>query len=87
MSRRQLERTILDSLADSGPLYVVDLAAAVDEHPLTIEQACERLHDAADIRPIGCRRYDITATGHRRLSDVKPMSSGSDVQTRTEGRS
>ncbi|MBZ6495903.1 MarR family transcriptional regulator [Natrinema longum] len=84
MSRRQLERTVLEALADGEPRYAVDLAARIDEHPVTVEGACDRLHENGGIRSVGCRRYEITATGHRRLADVQPATSGSDV--RTEGR-
>ncbi|QLG47920.1 MarR family transcriptional regulator [Natrinema halophilum] len=83
----QLQRSILVTLADSGPLYVVDIAAAVNEHPLTIEQACNRLHEADVIHPIGCRRYDVTSAGYQQLTDVKQMSSRSDVRSKSEGRS
>lgn len=85
MNRRELERTILEALAER-PRYVVDLAATIDEHPVTVEQACERLYAAEEIRSIGSRRYDISATGRRRLADAEPVASGTDVRTGTEGR-
>lgn len=84
-SRRDLERRVLEALADE-PDYVVDLAAQVDDHPITVEQACERLRADGDIRSIGARRYEITASGRRRLADVGPATSGSGVRTETESR-
>ena len=86
MNRRELERVILEALAER-PQYVVDLAATIDEHPVTVEQACKRLYAAEEIRSIGSRRYDITAAGRRRLADVDPIATGTDVRTETEGRS
>ncbi|MFD1564194.1 MarR family transcriptional regulator [Haloarchaeobius amylolyticus] len=77
MFGRQLERELLAVLADEGPLYVVDLAATVDEHPVTVEHACDRLRDDGDIRSVGGRQYEVTASGHRRLADTEPTPSGS----------
>ncbi|SEP98103.1 hypothetical protein [Natrinema salaciae] len=85
MSRTDLEREILDALVDT-PQYAVDLAAEIDEHPVAVEQACDRLRDAAAVRSLGCRRYEITATGRRRLADVGPATGGSDGRTETESR-
>ncbi|WP_254764161.1 MarR family transcriptional regulator [Natrinema marinum] len=84
-SRTDLEREILETLADSGPLYVVDLAADIDEHPLTVDDACDRLLDERDIRSIGCRRYEITGAGCARLAEEKRVTSNSDVRSRREG--
>ncbi|SEV88338.1 hypothetical protein [Natrinema salifodinae] len=86
MVRRALERAVLDALADEAPLYVVDLAATIDEHPVTVEHVCDRLHERGAIRSIGCRRYDLTASGRRRLTEVPPARNGADVPTETEGR-
>ena len=86
MTRRKLEWDVLEVLDDQAPLYVVDLAAAIDEHPITVEQACDRLRDEGDIRSIGSRRYDITVSGRRQLTGVQPASGGSEVRTETEGR-
>ncbi|WP_222918895.1 MarR family transcriptional regulator [Natrinema sp. SYSU A 869] len=86
MSRDELEETILETLADEGPSYVVDLAAVIDEHPVAVDHACERLHDEDATRSIGCRRYDITAAGYRRLDDVRPATGGSDGRAGTERR-
>ncbi|WP_226006694.1 MarR family transcriptional regulator [Natrinema salinisoli] len=83
--RRALERRVLDALVDD-PSYVVDLAAEVKDHPITVEQACERLQADGAIRSIGGRRYEITASGRRQLADVGPATSGSDVRTETESR-
>jgi Mn-dependent DtxR family transcriptional regulator len=84
-SRSDLERILLEALADE-PGYVVDLAGAVDEHPVTVEKACDRLREGGDIRSIGPRRYEITATGRRRLGAVGPATSVSDGRTETESR-
>lgn len=85
MSRTDIERKILETLADE-PHYVVDLAARIDEHPVTVEGASERLRDAGEIRSTRCRRYEITAVGRRRLADVGPATGGSEAPTETESR-
>jgi len=45
MFGHRLEREILDALADGTPSYAVDLAATIDEHPVAVEHACDRLHE------------------------------------------
>ena len=77
MFGRQLERAILAALVDEGPLSTVDLAGMTDEHPLTVEQACDRLCDRGDIRPIGSRRYELVASRRQQLTDAEPTRSGS----------
>ncbi|MDF9747043.1 MarR family transcriptional regulator [Natrinema salsiterrestre] len=84
-SRRALERRVLDSLVDD-PSSVVDLAAQVDDHPITVEGACERLQADGAIRSIGGRRYEITASGRRQLADVGPATGGSDARSERESR-
>lgn len=84
-ARNELEREILEALADAGPLYVVDLAAEIDEHPLTVENACDRLQGEDELRSIGCRRYDITGTGRTRLAEANGLTGGRDGRSRREG--
>ncbi|MDS0477943.1 MarR family transcriptional regulator [Natrinema sp. 1APR25-10V2] len=84
-ARNDLECEILEALADAGPLYVVDLAADIDEHPLTVENACGRLRGDGEIRSIGCQRYDITGTGCARLAERNQLAGGSDGRSRREG--
>ncbi|WP_408958246.1 MarR family transcriptional regulator [Natrinema sp. 74] len=84
-SRIAIEREILEALADVGPLYVVDLAAEIDEHPLTVDDACDHLRRANEVRSIGCRRYEITGTGHARLAETNQLAGESDGRSRREG--
>jgi|GEM_PF-624013 len=77
MFGRQLEREILMALVDEGPLSAVDLAAMIDEHPLTVEQACNRLCDQGDIRSVGSRRYELATSDRHQLTDTEPTPSGS----------
>lgn len=53
------ERRILRHLADRGPLDVVDLATALEDHPMTVELACERLHENERVRLVGSSRYRL----------------------------
>ncbi|ELY85934.1 hypothetical protein [Natrinema altunense] len=69
MTRRELEWTVLAALAERSPCYVVDLAAAIDEHPVAVETVCASLRDRGELRSIGYRRYDVTAAGRRQLAD------------------
>lgn len=77
MFGRQLERELLATLVDEGPLSTVDLAAMLDEHPLTVEQACDRLCEQGDIRSVGSRRYEPVTSGQQQLTDAEPTRSGS----------
>jgi len=77
MFGQQLEREILMALADEGPLSAVDLAGMIDKHPLTVEQACDRLCDQGDIRSVGSRRYELAASGQHQFTDAEPTRNGS----------
>ncbi|AHF98745.1 hypothetical protein HALLA_07630 [Halostagnicola larsenii XH-48] len=57
--RMTTERRILRHLAERGPLDVVDLATALEDHPMTVELACERLHEKERVRLIGTGRYRL----------------------------
>jgi len=80
------DRPVLETLAADGPLAVVDLAAAIDAHPVTVDHVCDRLHERDEVRLIGGQRYAITAAGRRRLTDETPVATDPDVRTGTEGR-
>ncbi|ELZ08165.1 hypothetical protein C478_19127 [Natrinema thermotolerans DSM 11552] len=80
------DRPILEVLAADGPLAVVDLAAAIDAHPVTVDHVCDRLYERDEVRLIGGQRYEITAAGRRRLADETPVATDPDVRTGTESR-
>ena len=61
------EIDVLETLADRSPRHVMEIASAVDGHPITIDQACAHLHDDGCIRPLGRGLYAITEEGERRL--------------------
>lgn len=82
----RLEQEILDALADGTPSYVVDLAATIDEHPVAVEHACDRLHEDGSVRSIGCQRYAITASGRHQIAGTNPLPVESETPTETEGR-
>jgi predicted transcriptional regulator len=63
----QTEIDVLETLADRSPCHVMEIATAVDGHPITVDQACTHLHNAECIRPLGRGLYEITAEGERRL--------------------
>ena len=64
-----MEQDILHVLDADGPLYVMEIAAKIDGHPITVDQACARLHKDGHISPIGGGRYRLTDFGRERLSD------------------
>lgn len=43
-SRSDLEARIVEVLCDQGERHVLEVAAEVGEHPVTVERACRRLH-------------------------------------------
>lgn len=63
----ETEIDVIQALADGSPLHVMDIADAVDGHPITIDQTCARLYDEGFIFPLGRGRYEITDKGVHRL--------------------
>lgn len=70
MSRDRIERRVLETLADRASLHVLALAERTDEHPVSVDQACARLHDGGYIRPVGRGVYGVTDRGRRRLRET-----------------
>lgn len=50
---RAIEERIRETLAEHGELHVLELADRLEEHPITVEKACARLHRNEDIVPTG----------------------------------
>lgn len=80
------ERDVLDALTEDGPLATVDLAAAIDEHPLTVDHVCTRLHEAGYLRLIGGQRYEVTASGRRQRTDETLLTGDADGRAGAESR-
>jgi predicted transcriptional regulator len=45
----------------------MEVANAIDGHPITVDQTCAQLHDDDCIRPLGRGLYEITERGEQRL--------------------
>lgn len=58
---------VLETLADRSPLHVMEIANAVDGHPITVDQTCAHLNSDECIRPFGRGLYEITEEGEQRL--------------------
>jgi predicted transcriptional regulator len=63
----QAEVEVLETLADSSPQHVMEIANIADTHPITIDQTCAHLHDEGYIYPLGRGLYEITKEGEQRL--------------------
>ncbi len=63
----QTDIDILETLADRSPCHVMEVAKAVDRHPITVDQTCARLYNDECIRPLGRGLYEITEEGEQRL--------------------
>jgi predicted transcriptional regulator len=63
----QAEVKVLETLADSSPQHVMEIADVADTHPITIDQTCSHLHDEGYIYPLGRGLYKITKEGEQRL--------------------
>lgn len=61
-------RALLTVLAEHGPLEVTTLAATLETHPLTVDQACAELHAAGYVQQVAGGVYDITETGDASLT-------------------
>lgn len=64
-----MERDILHVLATDGPLHVMEIAAQIDGHPITVDQTCVRLHNDGHISMIGGGRFHLTDFGREHLSE------------------
>ncbi len=64
---RQTEIDVLETLVDRSPCHVMEIANAVDGHPITVDQTCAHLHNDECIRPLGRGLYEITGEGEQRL--------------------
>jgi Mn-dependent DtxR family transcriptional regulator len=47
----------------------MEIAAQIDGHPISVDQACARLHKDGYISTIGGGRYRVTDVGRERLTD------------------
>jgi len=63
----QTEAEVLKLLIDQSPLHVMDIAKAVDHHPITVDQTCARLQTEGYIYPLGRGLYEVTEDGVRRI--------------------
>lgn len=66
---RELEAPILRAIDDRPPVHLIDLAEAVDGHPVAVERACARLDEDGYIRPAPQGLYTLTDAGRRRLAE------------------
>jgi len=64
----ELEAAILRAVDDRPPVHLIDLADAVDDHPVAVERACARLDEDGYIRPAPEGLYTLTGAGRRRLA-------------------
>ena len=70
MNRAHVERGVLEVLVVQSPLHVMEISDRTNEHPVTVDLACARLHDNGDIVSVGLGRYDITELGQRRRDEL-----------------
>jgi hypothetical protein len=81
MNNSRVERVVLEALATQSSLHVIEISDLTNEHPVTVDLACARLHDNGDVASVGLGRYDITERGMRRreehLADRPPEGSTS----------
>ncbi|KDE59226.2 hypothetical protein EL22_23840 [Halostagnicola sp. A56] len=81
--RMTTERRILRHLTERGPLDVVELATALETHPMTVELACERLHENERVRLVGSSRYrlvDGERAGGARIDSERDDGIGTDSE-------
>lgn len=74
MNEDQIERKILATLAEHGPLYVMRIALEVDDHPISVDRTCTRLYNGGHIYPCGRGQYRLTDNGRQRLTDFHDRS-------------
>lgn len=64
----QLEDAILETLVEEEPLLVNEIAHRIDDHPLTVDMVCARLHDNGTIHQLSGGQYGLTGRGERQHS-------------------
>lgn len=74
-----MERSILGFLRRRGETHVREISAALDAHPVTVDQHCFSLHRASYIRSLGTGVYQLTEAGERHLA-----STGGDLEVENE---
>lgn len=57
--------TILETLNTRGCLHVMDIAAEIDEHPVSIDRKCNDLQKQELARMCGSGVYTLTERGER----------------------
>lgn len=67
MHQEQLETAVLAEIAERRPVHVMTIAECLDEHPITIDLTCARLHDRGYIRPAHRGCFKPTQKGCQRL--------------------
>ncbi|WP_144240146.1 helix-turn-helix domain-containing protein [Haladaptatus cibarius] len=60
---------ILSVLCLGDPLSIIELADRLDEHPITVDEACSQLHKSGYIITIGGGRYSLTDNGYELLAN------------------
>lgn len=62
-----MEQRILERLQQRGPLHVMELANALDDHPVAVDRSCYRLHQDGYIETHTAGVYELTDAGARHL--------------------
>jgi predicted transcriptional regulator len=63
----QTEIDVLETLADQSACHVMEVANAIDGHPITVDQTCAQPHNDGCIRQLYRGLYEITERGEQRL--------------------
>ena len=66
-SAQQQTDAILEALDGSSPATTVELATALDTHPMTVERHCQTLQRDGCIRRCTGGMYTLVETGTERL--------------------
>lgn len=67
MPRERIDIAVLRTIAEVRPVHVMELAASLEEHPVTVEQTCVRLTNNGYIRRATYGQYTLTENGQSRL--------------------
>lgn len=68
--RDDREYRILETLAEDGPLRVSEIVQKVEDHPISVERTCTRLHNGGHISSCSLGYYRVTEDGRQRLTDT-----------------
>lgn len=82
-TRERLDLRVLAAVEDRPPAHAVDLSESLDEHPVTVDEACVRLHRDGYLTTATRGLFTITERGTQYLERARAVPDDSIVDGRS----